>query len=92
MEEEYLELEDDDIDSGISIKLGKRTDSFEMLERLCKEEVEKLLATIKVPDQGKVSVPFWTAYLPAELIGVAYFSKDKNDTIVYELDFSETTL
>lgn len=46
MEEEYLELEDDDIDSGISIKLGKRTDSFEMLERLCKEEVEKLLATI----------------------------------------------
>ena len=43
MEEEYDEeeyIEDDCIDSGISIKLGKRTDSFEMLERLCKEEAE----------------------------------------------------
>lgn len=90
MEEEYLE--DDSVDSGISIKLGKRTDSFEMLERLCEEEAEKLLATIEVPDYGKVSVPFWTDYLPAELIGVAYFSKDKNGKIVHELDFSETTL
>lgn len=63
-----------------------------MLERLCEEEAEKLLATIEVPDYGKVSVPFWTDYLPAELIGVAYFSKDKNGKIVHELDFSETTL
>lgn len=90
MEEKYLE--NNSIDSGISIKLGKRTDSFEMLEKLCKEEAEKLLATIEVPDYAKVSVPFWTAYLPAELIGVAYFSKDKNGEIAYELDFSETTL
>ena len=65
MEEEYDEeeyIEDDCIDSGISIKLGKRTDSFEMLERLCKEEAEKLLSTIEITDHGKVSVPFWTAY------------------------------
>lgn len=90
MEEEYIE--DDSIDSGISIKLGKRTDSFEMLERLCKEEAEKLRATIELPDHGKVSVPFLTAYQFSELIGVAYFSKDKNGEVVYELDFSETTL
>ena len=62
-----------------------------MLEAI-KEEAEKLRATIEVPDHGKVSVPFWTAYQFSELIGVAYFSKDKNGEVVYELDFSETTL
>jgi hypothetical protein len=88
----FLHSSDIENNSGISIRLGKRTDSFEMLERLCKEEAEKLRAIIKVPDHGKVSVPFWTAYQFSELIGVAYFSKDKNGEVVYELDFSETTL
>lgn len=80
------------IDSGISIKLGKRNDSFDTLKRLCKEEAVKLLATIEVSTCKKVTVSFWTSYLPAELIGVAIFKKDENGIIGYELDFSETTL
>lgn len=83
-EEEYLE--DDCIDSGISIKFGKRTDSLDTLERLFEEEAEKLKTTIEVPDHGKVSAGFWTAYLPSELIGVAYYSKNENGEVVCELE------
>lgn len=48
----------------ISVHCGKTRDSLEKLEMLCKEEAEKLLTTIDVPDGATIEVPFWTADSP----------------------------
>lgn len=79
--------------SQLSIHCGSNTDSMEKLEKICKEEAEKLAKTIELPEGDSVSVPFWTPGpgFP-ELIGVGVFSRDKSGKIVYELDFSESTL
>jgi len=74
-----------------SIKCGNVTDGFDKLQDICKKEAEKLLATIDVPDNKVVSVPFWTSDIP-ELIGVAKFIRNEDGNIVYDLDFSESTL
>jgi len=50
-----------------------------------------LLTTIDVPDGATIEVPFWTADFP-ELIGVGKFQRGQNGKIVYDLDFSESTL
>jgi len=75
----------------ISVHCGKTRDSLEKLEMLCKEEAEKRLTTIDVPDGATIEVPFWTADFP-ELIGVGKFQRGQNGKIVYDLDFSESTL
>lgn len=77
--------------TDISIKCGKISDNYEKLETLCKEEAEKLSNTIQIPNQEVVSVPFWTSDIP-ELICVGNFSRDENDSVIYELDFSQSTL
>ncbi len=76
---------------SISIHCGETTDSFEKLQILCKEEAEKLLETIDVPNQTIISVSFWTSDIP-ELICVGNFSRNASDSIGYELDFSQSTL
>ena len=35
---------------------------------------------------------FWTADLPAELIGISIISKNEAGLLTYSLDFSESTL
>jgi hypothetical protein len=77
----------------IVVRCGKTTDSMETLEKICKEEAEKLAKTIELAEGDAISVPFWTPGpgFP-ELIGVGVFSRDKSGKIVYELDFSESTL
>lgn len=80
-----------EIPSKIYIKCGNTKYSFEKLQMLCKEEAEKLSATIEISDQSKISVSFWTLDFP-ELICVGYFSKNESGSIVYEFDFSESTL
>lgn len=75
----------------ISIHCGKTRDSLEKLKMLCKEEAEKLLTTIDVSNGAIINVPFWTADFP-ELICIGKFQRDKNGKIVYDLDFSESTL
>jgi len=75
----------------ISIECGKTTDNFEKLEMLCKEEAKKLSETIDFSNLEVVSVPFWTSDFP-ELICVGSFSRNENGLIVYELDFSQSTL
>lgn len=75
----------------ISVHCGRVRDGIEKLELLCQEEAEKLLISLDVPTGCEVSVPFWTADFP-ELICVGIFKRDKNGTIVYELDSSESTL
>lgn len=77
----------------IVVRCGKTTDSMEKLEKICKEEAEKLAKTIDLSKGNAISVPFW-APEPGfpELICVGKFSRDKSGKIVYELDFSESTL
>ena len=75
----------------ISIECGKTTDSFDKLEMLCKEEAKKLLKIIEIPNLEVISVTFWTSDFP-ELICVGSFSRNESGLIVYELDFSQSTL
>lgn len=77
--------------TSVSITCGKTTDSFEKLQKLCREEAEKLSKTITIANQEKISVPFWTSDFP-ELIGVGKFSLDENSMITYTFNFDETTL
>ena len=71
-------MEEMNLEKEMTVHCGKVTDSMEMLESLCREEAEKLL-------------PFWTKDFP-ELIAVGKFSRDKSGKVIYELDFSQSTL
>lgn len=84
-------MEEMSLEKEMVVHCGKVTDSMETLETLCCEEAEKLLATLEVPEKGSVEVPFWTEDFP-ELIAVGKFSRDKSGKVIYELDFSESTL
>lgn len=77
----------------IVVRCGKTTDSMETLEKICKEEAEKLVNTIELPEGDAISVPFW-APEPGfpELICVGKLKRDETGKVVYELDFSESTL
>ena len=77
----------------IVVRCGKTTDSMETLEKICKEEAEKLSKTIELAEGDTISVPFW-APEPGfpELICVGKFSRNETGKVVYELDFSESTL
>ena len=77
--------------SKISVHCGKTTDGIKKLKALCEEEAAKLATTIDIPSQSTVSVPFWTSD-HSELICVGKFKKNEEGTVVYELDFSESTL
>lgn len=74
-----------------SITIGKTTNCFEELQILCQEEAEKLSKSIEINNQEIVPIPFWTSDFP-ELICVGNFRQNESGSIVYELDFSESTL
>jgi hypothetical protein len=73
---------------------GKNTDSMEKLTNLCEQEAEKLVKTLDIAEGDAISVIFSTIPGPGfpELICVGVFSRDESGKIVYELDFSESTL
>mgnify|MGYP006382986537 CR=1 FL=1 len=75
----------------LSIKCGKVTDSLEVLKSICMEKSEELTTQVEVSNQSATTVAFWTEDFP-ELICVARFNKNDEGKIVYELDFSESTL
>ncbi|MCL1937044.1 MAG: hypothetical protein FWF52_01445 [Candidatus Azobacteroides sp.] len=77
--------------TDISIECGKTTDSFNKLEMLCKKEAKKLSETIEIPNLEVISVTFLTSDIP-EVICVGGFSRSESGLIVYELDFSQSTL
>ena len=81
------------IQNEIDIHCGKNTDSMEHLAMLCEKEAEKLVKTLDLAEEGAMSVPFWTEGTGfPELICVGKFKRDETGKIVYELDFSESTL
>lgn len=77
--------------SNISIECGMTTNSFEELQILCQQEAEKLSKSIEISKQEVISVPFWTSDFP-ELICSGIFKRNEKGSIVYELDFSQSTL
>lgn len=79
------------LEKEMAVHCGKVTDSMEALETLCCEEAGRLLATLDVPEGRRVEVPFWTKDFP-ELIAVGKFGRDKSGKVIYELDFSQSTL
>ena len=79
------------VNSDMTINCGKESDTMETLAELCRVEAAKVAATIDVPDGKIVAVPFWTSDFP-ELICVGKFRKEESGNVVFELDFSESTL
>ena len=87
----FIQYEQKNYNQEKSVKCGKTTDSIETLTKLCNEEAAKLAATIKNSTQSIEEVAFWTEDIP-ELICIGKFSKDANGSVVYQLDFSSSTL
>ena len=75
----------------LAIHCGKTTDSFEKLKLICEEQADELKTKITFSTQSEIVVPFWTKDFP-ELICTGIFSKNSLGEVVYELDFSESTL
>lgn len=86
-------MKKENIQNGIAIQPGKTTDSMEKLTKLCEQEAEKLVKTLNLAEGDAISVPFW-APEPGfpELICVGKFKRDESGKVIYELDFSESTL
>lgn len=75
----------------LSVKCGKTSDSFEYLKSICMKKSEELKTKVEISNQLATTIAFWTEDIP-ELICVARFKKDDKGNVVYELDFSESTL
>ena len=75
----------------LAIHCGKTTDSFEKLKSICEKQADELKTKIMFSTQSEIVVPFWTKDFP-ELICTGTFSKNSLGEVVYELDFSESTL
>lgn len=77
--------------SSKQICIGKTTDSFEMLKKLCEEKAKSLLPTLDFSSKSTKSVSFWTSDFP-EIICIGNFFRGKDGNIHYDLDFSQSTL
>ena len=75
----------------INVICGKNTDSFESLKAMCVEKSKELKSQIEIPIESSVEIAFWTDGIP-ELICNGDFRRNENGEVVYELDFSQTTL
>lgn len=75
-------MKKENIQNGIAIHCGKNTDSMEKLEKICKEEAEKLVSTLELAEGDAVSVPFWTSGPDfPELICVGKFKRDESGKV-----------
>lgn len=75
----------------LAVHCGKTTDSIEKLRSLCEEQADELKTKLTFSTQSEIAVAFWTKDFP-ELICSGIFRKNSHGEIVYELDFSESTL
>lgn len=77
----------------IQVKVGKNTDNEETLEVLCREKAEEFRKAFAAnPGEFNEEVVFWTSSPKTEFIGAAYFKRNDNGEISYDLDFSESTV
>lgn len=82
---------DNNVMNQLSIHLGKHGDSFEDLQLLSEKEAKSLCSTLNLSVGEKKEVSFWTGGIP-ELIAVASFEKKLNGEVIYEIDYSQSTL
>ncbi len=82
---------DNNVMNQLSIHLGKHSDSFEDLQSLSEKEAKSLCSTLNLSVGEKKEVSFWTGGIP-ELIAVASFEKKLNGEVIYEIDYSQSTL
>lgn len=75
----------------LSIHLGKHGDSFEYLQSLSEKEAKSLCSTLELSTGEKKEISFWTDGI-SELIAVATFEKKSNGEVIYDMDYSQTTL
>lgn len=73
------------------ISFGKTTYSFEKLKLSIHKETGKIATTINIKEREKIGFSFWTSDFP-ELICEAVFTKIDQGIVIYELDFTRTTL
>ena len=77
---------------GVTLNLLSTTPSlYKALETEKKSLNDELKTKITFSTQSEIVVPFWTKDFP-ELICTGIFSKNSLGEVVYELDFSESTL
>ena len=76
----------------ITIRIGCAMCDYEFLESLCKDKSIELMKTIELDNGEEIEVEFWTASLPAELIGISTIRKSKDGVMSFFFDGSETTL
>lgn len=81
----------DNVMNQLSIHLGKHSDSFEYLQSLSEKEAKSLCSTLNLSIGEKKEISFWTSGIP-ELIAVASFEKKQNGEVIYEIDYSQSTL
>lgn len=74
-----------------SIHLGKHGDSFEYLQTLAEKEAKFMCTTLDLAIGEKQEVVFWTNGIP-ELIAVVHFEKKPNGEVIYDMDYSQSTL
>ena len=67
------------------------SDDFEYLKSLCYKKSEEKKDEIQKSTLSCVEISFWTEDIP-ELICIGKFWRNKEDKIIYELDFSQSTL
>lgn len=79
------------MEKSLNINIGKTTDNFQMLEKLCQIEVQKLKSNKQIINGEITSVTFWTEDFP-ELIAIAKFTEDVEGNIDCKLSFDESTL
>jgi hypothetical protein len=74
-----------------SIHCGNADDGFDTLKRLCEAKANELCSTLELSSDETKEIPFWTSDFP-ELICVGKFSKSDAGNVIYELDYTESTL
>ncbi|MDE6494442.1 MAG: hypothetical protein K2L50_07725 [Bacteroidales bacterium] len=77
--------------NSLAIHLGKHSDSFEYLQALAEKEAQSMCKTLNLALGEKQEVVFWTNGIP-ELIAVVHFEKKSNGEVVYNIDYSQSTL
>lgn len=91
VESTLYETKYNNVMNKLSIHLGKNSDSFEYLQSLSEKEAKNMCLTLDLAKGEKKEVVFWTDGIP-ELIAIVTFEKQTNGDVVYNIDYSKSTL
>lgn len=75
----------------LSVHIGSRNDSFELLQAKCNDKANELIKSVELENGEEMQVVFWTEDIH-ELIGTAIIAKNGAGLMTYSIDYSLTTL